>query len=416
MTRAARLRAEVAIARMFGRKRRKRKTLPRQLPPRGIERDYAAALVRLIMPAIRAAFAPLIAELPGMIDSVKVERGDAVRHDAGEGKRIRERVAAAAEEMRRAISPERLEELATSYAVRTAGYQRKQLERQTRAALGADVFMGDRALKSLVDGFAAENVALIRGVTEDIAARIEHRSIAAVQGGKRHEDLARELQKEFGYPEKRAKLIARDQVGKLYGQINASRQKELGADRFIWRTVQDERVREEHEARNGQIYSYADPPDGELPGEPILCRCFAEPVFEGVNDQPVEPEASKPEPEPEAKVEKPDRPEPPSYETLARSKTGERIVKMTSGDLPTIRDINGKTSAEFAKTADPTRVARVAAGIKSGAVKEPIVIAVHSNGDHEIVQGRHRIIALADDPKRKYPVKFVQGSKREPVE
>jgi len=280
----ARLRAEVTARRAFGGRARRRKILPRQAPPRGIERDYSATLVRLILPVIQRAFAPLLAELPGLLESARRERGDAARTDAGEGKRIRARVAEAAAEMRSTLNTPALEALAEKFASRTATYQRIQLGRQTRAALGADVFIGDRALRSLVENFASENVALIRSITTDIAARVERTAIAAVQKGTLHGDLAKQLQKEFGYPEARAKLIARDQVGKLYGQINASRQKELGAKKFVWRTVNDERVRPEHEDRDGVTYSYDDPPDGELPGEPILCRCYAEPVFEFGDD------------------------------------------------------------------------------------------------------------------------------------
>ncbi len=84
---------------------------------------------------------------------------------------------------------------------------------------------------------------------------------------------------QFGFGERRSKLIARDQVGKLYGQLNASRQKDIGVEKFTWRTVGDERVRDEHEALDGEVFSYDDPPEEGLPGEEVLCRCSAEPLF-----------------------------------------------------------------------------------------------------------------------------------------
>lgn len=268
----------------MGHRRRRYKRLPRQIPPRAIERAYAQTLVDLVVPVILRAFEPLLHDLPALLESARRERGDSLREDAGEGKKIRAAVAQAAESMKSQLSTARLEELAEKFAARTATYQRVQLGRQVRAAFGADVFIGDRALLSLVENFASENVSLIRSITTDVAARVERASIAAVQAGTLHGDLAKQLEKEFDYSESRAKLIARDQVGKLYGQINASRQKELGAESFIWRTVHDERVREEHDLRDGETYRYDDPPDGELPGEPILCRCYAEPVFPGMEE------------------------------------------------------------------------------------------------------------------------------------
>lgn len=109
---------------------------------------------------------------------------------------------------------------------------------------------------------------------------------AAVQrnvelGGSTRE-LAEELSDRFGFFEEHAAFIARDQVGKLQGQSTAARQQSLGLTRFVWRTAGDERVRDEHVDRDGEVYEYDDPPDGELPGEPINCRCTAEPVFEDV--------------------------------------------------------------------------------------------------------------------------------------
>jgi len=275
--RLARAHAEARALRSIGLKHRRYKRLPRQIPPQGIEREYGAALREAFAQVIRRAFSPLLVELPRLMESARRERGD--RMDADEGKRVRELVEQASAGMRHELSVEAVDALAKKFARQTATYQRIQLGRQVKAALGADVFIADRGLRSLVEIFAAENVALIRGVVAEVAPRIERTTLAAIQRGTLHGDLAKELQKEFDYPARRATLIARDQVGKLYGQINASRQRELGAERFVWRTVHDERVRAEHEDRDGETYRYDDPPDGELPGEPILCRCYAEPIF-----------------------------------------------------------------------------------------------------------------------------------------
>lgn len=47
---------------------------------------------------------------------------------------------------------------------------------------------------------------------------------------------------------------------------------------YIWRTAGDDKVRGEHAARSGKIFSFAAPPDGEQPGEDYNCRCWAEPL------------------------------------------------------------------------------------------------------------------------------------------
>lgn len=272
----ARARQTIALIRVLtlGRQPRRRRVLPRQHPPLPIEREYAAALLERLA-VVRRAFAPLLAELPALLAGAAAAR----RVDVDEGKRARVLVAEAERRLADAVTDADLERLATEFFRKTATYQRVQLNRQVRAALGADPFLADRALPALLDGFVAENVALIKSIPAQVAAKVEQATTRAIQNATRHENVAKELNSIFDFGEDRAKLIARDQVGKAYGQINAQRQKELGAEEFIWRTVQDERVRDEHVAREGARYRYSDPPDGELPGEPILCRCYAEPVF-----------------------------------------------------------------------------------------------------------------------------------------
>ncbi len=256
--------------------------LPRQHPPIRIEEEYVAAVKRLVIEPLRKLLQPLFAELPRLMASANRDRHNVLHADAGEGRRVRELVEKAREGLAEAATPTELEALARSLAARTADFNEVQLARQTKAALGVDVFASDRALKPLTEAFVDANVGLITNIGDKLATDIETTTMRAIQEGKLHGDLATELEGKFGLAEDRAALIARDQVGKAYGQINAARQREMGVDSFVWRTVHDERVRPEHEERDGETYTYADPPEGELPGEPINCRCYAEPNFESI--------------------------------------------------------------------------------------------------------------------------------------
>ena len=226
------------------------------------------------MTLVRESLTDLYRELPSLMNAV-----GRARTDAGEGRRLRELLEAATKAIQARLRPTQLEDLATKLAHQTSAYQRGQLDRQVKAALGADIFIGDRKLPAIIEGFAAENVSLIKDLPAKVLADIEKTVTRGVANATPHTELAKEIDERLAIGEDRAKLIARDQVGKLYGQINAERQQELGVDKFIWRTAQDERVRSEHQARDGNEYSYSNPPDGELPGEPVNCRCYAEPVF-----------------------------------------------------------------------------------------------------------------------------------------
>lgn len=207
------------------------------------------------------------------------------RLDVGEGREIQRIVAEIASSIRGTLTPDRLERLAEQFAKRTETFQRIQLQKQIRAGLGADIFLADNGLAALIDGFATENAALIKSIPETLLGRVERLTTRGVQRAMPSRELAKSIEAELGIARNRARTIARDQIGSLYGQVNAQRQKAIGVDRFIWRTSNDERVREEHAARNGNVYKYSDPPAGELPGEPINCRCYAEPVLTDITDQ-----------------------------------------------------------------------------------------------------------------------------------
>ncbi len=96
----------------------------------------------------------------------------------------------------------------------------------------------------------------------------------------RVEDLADLLQGRTGVAESRAMLIARDQTTKLNGALNEIRQTEAGVTSYTWSTSLDERVRDEHSEREGEVFDWDSPPEDGHPGEPIQCRCVAIPVVE----------------------------------------------------------------------------------------------------------------------------------------
>lgn len=300
---ARRTAAIAAGVALFNPRHRPRK-LPRQAMPLHIEKEFARAIAHMLSPRVmREAFADLLRELPELLASAKRERGD--RTDADEGKRARELVRRAKEKLANAVSTSAIEKLADEFASKTSTWQRVQLNRQTRAAFGTDIFAGDRNLRNRVANFASENVSLIKGITDELASKVEKTVTRALTSATLHGDLATQLEDQFGYPTRRAEFIARDQIGKLYGQINATRQQELGVERFVWRCVNDDRTRgnpggiypdadPSHWHLNGKTFRYDDPPeagtDGEpcLPGEAILCRCWAEPYFGDILGEDVE--------------------------------------------------------------------------------------------------------------------------------
>lgn len=75
-------------------------------------------------------------------------------------------------------------------------------------------------------------------------------------------------------------------------RLDKERQQSIGLTQYVWRTVEDDRVRPEHAANSGKIFAWDDPPETGHPGEDWGCRCTAEPTDAGAelpNDPPIEP-------------------------------------------------------------------------------------------------------------------------------
>jgi SPP1 gp7 family putative phage head morphogenesis protein len=93
---------------------------------------------------------------------------------------------------------------------------------------------------------------------------------------RRQETRARKVvQSQVEIARRRAANAAVDEVGNLAAVASRTAAKDRGEDEYIWRTMNDDRVRDEHAALEGTVRKWSESP---LPGEPPNCRCVAEPV------------------------------------------------------------------------------------------------------------------------------------------
>jgi SPP1 gp7 family putative phage head morphogenesis protein len=158
-----------------------------------------------------------------------------------------------------------------------------------RSAMAVNVFQ-DTANPLILEELAAfetTNIGLIGSIPEQFLPQLQNRIITAVRNGENYKVIQEEIKNAYNLPENRARLIARDQVGKLNGQLSRLRQAEIGVTEYYWRGVLDERERPHHVAREGEVFSYSKPPDDGNPGEPIQCRCWGEPkidIFAGLTN------------------------------------------------------------------------------------------------------------------------------------
>jgi SPP1 gp7 family putative phage head morphogenesis protein len=169
----------------------------------------------------------------------------------------------------------------------------RRFNEAARAAIGIDlgrVIVGE-GLTNNIEAAVQRNVALIRGLTGDVAKRLESSLLQALTQGVNNAEIAKIIGREFGISRKRAALIARDQAASFNGNLNRIRQTAMGVTEYVWSSSLDSRVRgnpegkypratPSHWAREGKTFKWSEPPEGGAPGEAIQCRCVAKAVIE----------------------------------------------------------------------------------------------------------------------------------------
>ena len=173
---------------------------------------------------------------------------------------------------------------------------RQQVQNMVKRSMGVDfaTIVDNEQVAEQLDIAKLRNAQLIESIPEQHWSRViqavsdnfEGRPLG--KGG-----LTRQLQQIGGITDKRARIIARDQTAKLSTDLARVRQEDIGVKSYIWRNSQDSRVvgnptgkypegsprHLDHWGREGREYRWDSPPADGHPGQPILCRCRAEPVI-----------------------------------------------------------------------------------------------------------------------------------------
>jgi SPP1 gp7 family putative phage head morphogenesis protein len=181
---------------------------------------------------------------------------------------------------------------------KTSKWNSAQWQKTMKQVTGVNTAQYEPWLQSQLKSFSGENVALIKSLKDQNLSSIETMTQRSLRSGMRHEEIAKQIEGQFDTTRSRARLIARDQVSKLNGQLTQLRQNDVGINEYIWRTAADDRVRSNHRAMDGKKCRWDDATvfwNGTawvsrttiggfigIPGEDYQCRCYGEPVFDSI--------------------------------------------------------------------------------------------------------------------------------------
>ncbi len=263
--------------------------------PAGIEREYAR-MSRQYMKLLKEAIEE---ELPALKEQIMRERGTY----RGDGindvmslltkviDRIQKRFTAKEEGygLRR-----KLEALANMTRKLTIREWKKAVDRTLGINILEDYYMGE-FYRSAIDRWVDENVSLIKTIPSDTLDEMRRIVKDGFVNGKSATGIMKEIQDKYNVEKNHARLLARDQTGKLNAKITEAQQRDAGIEEYIWDDCGDSRVRDSHMELNGQRFRWDNPPVVDIktgrrchPGEDYQCRCRAKPVFKfGTFNAPV---------------------------------------------------------------------------------------------------------------------------------
>lgn len=283
----------------------KRKTaIPKKLPvptsPDSAERAYYSNLRKYVNRYISI----LQSALKGLVPDLKEEAADeipkatrvdssvyaVIRMDANAEKKVGDLLAWVDEELKKAFPDSTLTKWAQSMAGHVNKGSKKNMAKvASKVGLDIEPLMHDRDLSPWVQNIVEENVGLIRSIPKTHQVTFKNGLVAMITGDAPQDQIRKMVQKNFGLTRNQARLIARDQVGKLNGKINQYRQEQLGGKRYVWKGNNDGRERKDHVRLNNTTQYWSKPPVVDKksgrrahPGEDFQCRCRAEMVLEDV--------------------------------------------------------------------------------------------------------------------------------------
>lgn len=161
---------------------------------------------------------------------------------------------------------------------------------EDKIGVSANSMIKAEGLTPQYNALTEETIAWVEKNFDDTLAYMTNNTLRMMAEGATIEEIEAGYKLEKSKRVNDAKFIARNQLSTYNGMQNKIRYQKLGIQQAKWVTAQDERVRKCHAARNGKVFDLSkglySSCDGKtlLPGADYNCRCIAQPVLPGEED------------------------------------------------------------------------------------------------------------------------------------
>lgn len=268
--------------------------------PAGIEREYT----RISRQYMRLLKESIEEEIPALKEQIMKERGTYRVDYRADGindvmilmEKVLDRIQKKFAEKESGYGLRRkLESLANLTRKLTVREWKKVVYRTLGINIMEDYYMGE-FFQTAIDRWVDENVFMIKTIPADTLGRMRTIVKDGFVNGGSATNIMKEIQHEYNVGKTHARLLARDQIGKLNASIAEAQQRDAGIEEYIWCDCGDSKVRDSHRALNGKRCRWDNPPIVDLktgrrchPGQDFQCRCRSKPVFKfGTFNAPIE--------------------------------------------------------------------------------------------------------------------------------
>lgn len=275
---------EAARAAFRGNKRRICKTKP--IYPQSVEREFQR-LTDAYMKLLKAELQKHLPEIRAAAQAETTQRHDGINDLIA---LIQQLFVEMGTELEKSIAAFELRRKVERMAHMTRKLSVREWKRAVHAVLGIDIFedyyMGE-FYQDTITRWVEANVNLISTIPKNTLGEMENIILDGFRNGRPTKSIMKEIQKIYSVSKGHARLIARDQIAKLNGELSRQQQLDAGVKEYIWSDSRDARVRDSHRSLNGKRFSWNDPPVVDIkrgrrchPGQDYQCRCAALPVFD----------------------------------------------------------------------------------------------------------------------------------------
>lgn len=183
-----------------------------------------------------------------------------------------------------------------SYGEAVNAYNKAQWNAFSQKATGAAIPVNEPWVAATIGVWVANNEAYLNSLSNEYIRMVHTTILTGLAEGLTSSAIIRNLRKSAkNLSGPRARLIARDQIGKLNGLLTQNRSTANGLSEYVWLTALDERVRANHKKMESKICAWKRPNvfsrdgkkwlkrpaamRGAIPGSQIQCRCTSRPYL-----------------------------------------------------------------------------------------------------------------------------------------